>query len=90
MTSEAISAVQNHLVQVPDTAPYDCASIFNFTPSPPPKRRATSASEKRKICLDVPLTVYKMKNQLQVLRERRHRLALKCQKRADLGVRGEE
>lgn len=51
MTSEAISAVQNHLVQVPDTAPYDCASIFNFTPSPPPKRRATSASEKRKVGL---------------------------------------
>lgn len=51
MMSEAIPAVQNHLVQIPDSAPYDCASIFNFTPSPPPKRRATTASEKRKVGL---------------------------------------
>lgn len=32
MTSEAISAVQNHLVQVPDTAPYDCASHTESSP----------------------------------------------------------
>lgn len=51
MTSEAIPAVQNHLIQIPASAPFDCASIFNFTPSPPPKRKAATASEKRKVGL---------------------------------------
>lgn len=46
MTSESLPAVRDHLTQ---PTPYDCASIFNFTPSPPPKRKAVSVSEKRKV-----------------------------------------
>lgn len=46
MTSESLPAVRDHLTQ---PTSYDCASIFNFTPSPPPKRKAVSVSEKRKV-----------------------------------------
>ncbi|XP_061170550.1 uncharacterized protein LOC133179869 [Saccostrea echinata] len=74
ITSDPIPAVQKQLRDVPSTS-NDCASIFNFTPSPPPKRKTIAASEKKKISLEVLLTIYKMKNQLQVLRERREDLA---------------
>ncbi|XP_062569243.1 uncharacterized protein LOC134231323 [Saccostrea cucullata] len=79
ITPDPIPAVLEQLRDVPSTT-NDCASIFNFTPSPPPKRKTIAASEKKKIYLDVLLTIYKMKNQLQVLRERRENIARKTKK----------
>jgi hypothetical protein len=53
MTSYPIPAVQSHLKDAGST-PNDCASIFNFTQSPPPRRKGMTASERKKVrCLGV-------------------------------------
>lgn len=48
MMSDPLPAVQSHLGDVGCT-PNDCTSIFNFTQSPPPKRKSMTASERKKV-----------------------------------------